>query len=105
MITAVIVAALLQSAAINAKRDAFLSCLDQQVAAAVKGQSIAAETFEAQARESCAASADAMKAELVAFDVKNKVPRKQAAEDAQLQIDDFLSTSVSQYKKKAAAPK
>jgi hypothetical protein len=102
MMTAVIVAALVQSASINAKRDAFISCLEQQVAAA-KAQNVAGEMFETQARASCASSADAMKAELLAFDVKNKVPRKQAAEDAQLQIDDFLSTSVSQYKKKAAA--
>jgi hypothetical protein len=100
MMTAVIVAALVQSAAINAKRDAFISCLEQQVAAA-KAQNV--EMFEAEARQSCASSADAMKAELIAFDVKNKVPRKQAAADAQLQVDDFLSTSVSQFKKKAAA--
>jgi hypothetical protein len=103
MMTAVIVAGLLQSAAINTKRDAFLSCLDQQIAAA-KAQNVSGELFETQVRESCAASADAMKAELIAFDIKNKVPRKQAAADAQLQIDDFVSTSASQYKKKAAAP-
>lgn len=104
MMTAVIVAGLLQSAAINNKRDAFISCLEEQVSAA-KAQNVAGEMFETHARQSCGSRADAMKAELIAFDVKNKVPRKQALEDAQVQIDDFLSTSVSRYKKAAATPK
>jgi hypothetical protein len=98
-----LVAVLVQSAPINAKRDAFLTCLEQQVAAA-KTQKIAGDAFETAVREACAASANALKAELIAFDLKNKVPRKLASEDAQLQVDDFLSTSVSQYKKAAAAP-
>ena len=31
-------------------------------------------------------------------DLKNKVARKQASADAQLQADDFVTSSVSQYK-------
>ena len=97
MFTAVIVAALVQSAAINSQRDNFLNCLDQASKTATE-QKIPSAGFEAHLRTSCAEAASKFEASLIAFDLKNKVPRKQAAADAQVQVDDFVSSLVSRYR-------
>ena len=97
MITAVIVAALVQSAAINSQRDSYLACLKQAMETA-KTQKIAADAFEAHLQQACAPVESTFEAALIGFDVKNKIPRKQAAADAQLQVDDFVTTSVERYK-------
>lgn len=96
MITAVFVAALLQSAAINSQRDAFLACLKTNFEAA-KTQKMPPASFEAFLRQNCAAVEASFAASLIAFDLKNKVPRKQAAADAKLQVDDFVGSSVERY--------
>ena len=101
MFSAVIVAALVQSAAINNQRDNYLNCLDQAVASAT-AQKIPSAGFEAHLRQSCAEAATKFEGALIAFDLKNKVPRKQAAADAQLQIDDFVNNLVERYRVLAA---
>lgn len=101
MFTAVFVAALLQSAAINLKRDNYMSCLDKAFAAA-KEQKLPAEALDASLRSSCTAAEEPFKASLIAFDLKNKVARKQAAADAQLQVDDFVTSLVERYRAMAA---
>ena len=97
MITAAIIAALVQSAAINSQRDNYLACLKSGLETA-KEQKMPADSYEAYLRQNCAAIEATFEASLIAFDVKNKVPRKQAATDAQLQVDDFVSSSVERYK-------
>src|SRR5829696_8991595 len=97
MITAVIIAALIQSAAINSQRDNYLACLKAGVETA-KAQKMPADGFEAFLRQNCATIEGTFEAALIGFDVKNKVPRKQAASDAQLQVDDFVTSSVERYK-------
>lgn len=97
MFTAIIVAALVQSAAINSQRDKYLSCLDQAAASAT-AQKMPSAGFEAHLRQTCADAATKFEASLIAFDLKNKVPRKQAAADAQVQVDDFVSNLVSRYR-------
>ena len=97
MIIAVFVAALLQNAAINSQRDAYLDCLKSGLEAA-KAQKMPADAYEAFLRQNCAAVEASFEASLIAFDLKNKVPRKQAATDAQVQVDDFVLSSVERYK-------
>jgi hypothetical protein len=97
MITAFLAAALVQSAAIDSQRDKFIACLEA-AARGAKAQSTPADAIEAHLRGSCATVEESFKAALVAFDVKNKVGRKQAAADAQLQADEFVTGSVDQYK-------
>ncbi|MGI8610982.1 MAG: hypothetical protein ACR2KH_01705 [Sphingomicrobium sp.] len=97
MFTAVIVVALVQSAAINSQRDNYLGCLDKAVAAAT-AQKTPSAAFEAHLRQSCADDEAKFEAALIAFDVKNKVPRKQAAADAQVQVDDFIASLVGRYR-------
>ena len=101
MITAVIIAALMQSAAINGQRDKYLSCLDTAFESA-KAQKLPAEALDAHLRQTCAAVESSFEAALIGFDVKNKVPRKQAAADAQVQVDDFVTSIVDRYRTLAA---
>ena len=98
MISAILIAALLQTAAINNQRDKFISCLEGAEATA-KTQKMVPEAVEAHLRQTCAAQEASFTASLIAFDLKNKVPRKQAAADAKMQIDDFVSGTVAHYKK------
>ena len=102
MLTAVFVAALLQSAAINIQRDAYIACL-KQAAQTATSQKMLPDAFEAFARLNCTTVESSFKGALVAFDLKNKVPRKQAASDAQVQADDFVISIADRYK--ATAPK
>lgn len=86
----------LQNAAANTSRDQLMSCLNGAVING-KTASIAADGFAAFAREQCGAPAGSLKSALVAFDVKNKVSRKQAEADAQLQIDEFVTMTSERY--------
>lgn len=101
MFTAVIVAALIQSAAINGQRDSYEACLTKAFDAA-KAQNMPAEALDAHLRTSCTSIESTFEAALIAFDVKNKVPRKQAAADAQLQVDDLVDNLVERYRALAA---
>lgn len=101
MITAILVAALMQSAAINGQRDKYIACL-KQGAESAKTQKLAGDAIEAHLRTSCASVESSFKSSLIAFDVKNSVPRKQAAADAQLQVDDFVVNFSEKYKVLAA---
>ena len=97
MLSAMLIAALVQSAAINNQRDKFISCLEA-AAATAKAQKMPADAFEPHLRQTCAAAETSFKASLIAFDMKNKVARKQATADAQLQADDFVISAVDNYK-------
>lgn len=101
MISAILVAALVQTAAINSQRDKFISCLEGAEASA-KAQKMAPEALEPHLRQTCAAQEASFTASLIAFDLKNKVARKQAAADAKLQIDDFVSGTVEHYRRQRA---
>jgi hypothetical protein len=97
MFTAMMLAALVQTSAINTQRDEYIACL-KEAAAAAKAQKVAADAVEAHLRQACAVAEAKFEASLIAFDVKNKVSRKQAASDAQLQVDDFVVSAVDRYK-------
>jgi len=99
--TSIIVAALVQSAAINSQRDNYEACLGKAFEAA-KAQKMPAEALDAHLRQSCATIEDSFEGALIAFDLKNKIPRKQAAADAQLQVDDLVDNLVERYRALAA---
>jgi len=101
MITAVIVAALLQSAAINSQRDKYEACLNTAFESA-KTQKLPAEALDAHLRQACTSIEESFEAALIAFDLKNKVPRKQAAADAELQVKDLVDNLVERYRPLAA---
>jgi hypothetical protein len=93
---------MMQTAAINTQRDAFISCLEKARESA-KAEKVAGDGFDAYARQSCAPTGEKFKAALIAFDMKNKVARARALADAEVQIDDFISGEASIYKRSAAA--
>lgn len=101
--TAVILAALVQSAAINSQRDNYESCLTKAFESA-KVQKLPAEALDAHLRQGCASIEASFEGALIAFDLKNKVPRKQAAADAQLQVNDLVDNLVESYRALAARP-
>ncbi len=86
----------LQNAAANNSRDQLMSCLDETVTKG-KTASIAADAFVGFARGQCGAPATSLKSALVAFDVKNKISRKQAEADAESQIDEFVTMTSERY--------
>ena len=102
MFTAVVLAALFQSAAINSQRDSYIACLNQAVDSA-KTQKMPAEALEAHLRLTCASVEESFEKALIAFDLKNKVPRTLAAADAQVQVDDFVTSKVDRYRMLAAS--
>ena len=99
--TAVLLAALVQSAAINNQRDKYEACLTQAFEGA-KAQKMPAEALDAHLRQGCTSIEESFEAALIAFDLKNKVPRKQAAADAELQVKDLVDNLVERYRALAA---
>ena len=83
-------------ASIAAPRQGFIDCL-KKASLQAKAQRVAPDQYSAFAMQQCAAAGDSFKSALVAFDVKNGVKRSQAAADAQLQLDDYLSMSAEKY--------
>ena len=97
LIASAILAAAWQTAQADAARKAFTQCLREAVDKAAS-QKVPATGFEAFVRTNCDASASSLKSAMIAFDVKNKVSRKQAMSDAQLQVDDYYVGALDRYK-------
>ena len=101
-IASVIALAAFQTAAADNSRTELRNCLKEAVQQA-KLDKVASDGFAAFANERCGKAADGLKSALVSFDVKNKVPRRRAESDAQLQIDEFVTMAADKYT--AALPK
>ena len=84
-------------ATINAPRDAFRTCLKQAKEKATS-EKVAADAFEAYARDACSGKLATLKDALIGFSVKNGVARKTAANDANVTIDDYVGSTVDNYK-------
>jgi len=84
-------------ATINAPRDAFRACLKQAKEKATS-EKVSGEAFEAYARAACSDRLAALQNALIAFSLKNGMARKTAASDADLTIDDYVASTVDNYK-------
>lgn len=84
-------------ASINAPRDAFQSCLKSAVDKA-QAQKIDGDGYEAFVRSTCGAQLGSFKSAVTAFDIKNKMSRKDASQDAEAMIADFVSGSTDHYR-------
>lgn len=104
MILSTIVAAALVAGGAGEPRQAYSACLRDAVANA-KAANVTGDGFKAYARESCAAAEAPFKQTLVAFNVKNGMSRKSAADDADVQIDDYLFSAEDRYRASLTAPK
>ena len=94
--SAVYVAAL-QTAAADASRKAFTACLHDAIDKG-KAEKVAVAGFTAYLQTHCAPVSASFKDSMVSFDVKNKVPRKQATSDAESQISDYYTETADRYK-------
>jgi hypothetical protein len=84
-------------ASINAPREAFRTCLkDASVKAAA--EKVAADSYEAYARNACSGQLGTFKGAVIKFDMSNKMSRKASDDDADAMIDDFISGATDHYK-------
>jgi hypothetical protein len=97
-------------AAIAAPTTAFRGCL-RDAATKAKTEKVAGDGIEAYLRSACTGQMGTLKDALIAFRLKNGMTRKAAASDADMTVNDYVSTPVDNYKfmaemdkPKAAAP-
>ena len=89
-------------ASINAPRDAFADCL-KQASAKAAAEKVGGEAYETYARETCSETLNAFHSAVTKFDMKNKMSKKAATEDADMMIADFVGSAVERYKYEATA--
>jgi hypothetical protein len=89
-------AAAFQSAAADGARSTLRSCI-KEAAGEAKAQKMTGDAFSTFAMQKCTSQATSFKSAVWAFDSKNKVAKKQSESDANLQIEDFVSTAASRY--------
>jgi len=95
-------------ASISAPTSAFRGCLHDATAKATT-EKVSADTIETYLRNACTVQMGSLKEALVSFRMKNGMTRRAAADDAEMTIDDYVSTPADNYKftakqNKAAAP-
>ena len=103
LIAIVIAAAVAVQAGSDDPRRAYVSCLKDAVASA-KGANVAADGFNDYAHTTCATIEGSFRSKLVQFNVTNGMSKKSAAEDAQIQLDDYLYTAAEKYRYSVEAP-
>lgn len=82
---------------IAAPTTAFRGCL-HEAAAKATSEKIGADTIETYLRNACTVQMGTLKAALVSFRIKNGMSRKEAGSDAEMTIDDYVSTPADNYK-------
>lgn len=84
-------------ASITAPTTAFRGCLHDAAAKAVS-EKVGADTIETYLRNACTVQMGTLKDALVAFRLKNGMAKKAASADAEMTIDDYVSTPADNYK-------
>ena len=84
-------------AAVAAPTNAYKNCL-KQASTQAKKDKVGGDAYEAYARNLCSAQITGLRDALIAFEVKNGTKRKDAASDADMTVDDYLASSVDNYK-------
>jgi len=84
-------------ATIAAPTDAFRGCL-REAATKAKNEKVSGDAIEAYLKNACTAQMGSLKDALVAFRIKNGMTRKAAADDAEMTVDDYVSTPADNYK-------
>lgn len=84
-------------ASIAAPTSAFRGCL-HEAAAKATSEKVSADTIETYLRNACTVQMSTLKTALVEFRLKNGMGKKAAADDAEMTIDDYVSTPADNYK-------
>lgn len=103
MIATMFAAAMMLVQAGNADRTAYRTCLSDAVTSA-KAANIGVDAFKDYAHKTCAAIEQTFKAKLVSFNVKNGMSKKAAAEDAEVQLEDYVYTAEERYRYSVQPP-
>jgi hypothetical protein len=84
-------------ASIAAPTSAFRSCL-REAATKAKGEKVPGDAIETYLRNACSGQMSTLRGAIVAFRVKNGMSHKQAADDADMTVDDYVATPADNYK-------
>ena len=84
-------------ASINAPRDSFRVCLKEATEKA-NAEKVGGEAIEEYLKTNCSAPMGSLKSALIAFDMKNGMAKKAAANDAEMTVADYLASPVDKYK-------
>ena len=84
-------------AGIAGPTDAFRSCL-RQAATKAKAEKVTADGIQVYLKNACTAQMGTLDAALIAFRMKNGMTHKAAASDAEMTVDDYISTPADNYK-------
>jgi hypothetical protein len=84
-------------ATIAAPTDELRGCL-RDAAAKAKTEKVPGDGIEAYLKNACTSQVGTLKQALVAFRMKNGMTRKAAADDADMTVDDYVSTPADNYK-------
>jgi arginine deiminase len=84
-------------AAINAPRDQFRECLKAATQKATS-ERVGADAIENYLSSACSVQMQSLKTAVIAFRVKNGMAKKAAVEDAQMTVEDYMSSPVDNYK-------
>lgn len=93
--SAIVLSAL--QASITAPTTAFRGCLHDAAAKATTDK-VAADGIEKYLRDACTVQLGSLKEALIGFRMKNGMTRKAADNDAEMTIDDYVSTPADNYK-------
>ena len=84
-------------ATINAPTQAFRGCLREATAKA-SSEKVSGDAIEDYLRNACTVQMGTLKSALVAFRLKNGMSKKAADADAEMTVDDYVSTPADNYK-------
>jgi|SRR5436190_17839083 len=93
--SAIILTAL--QATINAPRDAFRTCLHSATEKAT-GEKVGADAIENYLSTACGVQMQSLKSAVIAFRVKNGMAHKAAVDDANMTVEDYMSSPIDNYK-------
>lgn len=86
----------------SAQRSALSKCLKESAASA-KSAKVPVDGVEAYMRSQCAAPEADLRKAVTAIDVKNGISRADAAENANLDVDDYFISTADRYRAEVAA--
>ena len=82
--------------AASAERSALSTCLKASVESA-KAAKIEPTAFDAYMHSQCASQEDGLRKAVIAIDVKNGISRKDATENADLDVGDYFAGTAERY--------
>ena len=100
-IASMFAAASLDTAA-SSQRSALSKCLKESIANA-KSAKVEVGAFEAYMRSQCSSPEADLRRAVIAIDVKNGISRRDAAENARLDVDDYFRSTAERYEAEMGA--